>query len=152
VRKVTIIPASPALGPGAGLGQEIVLFDETKSPLPDACADGFIPKATRLIRPVSEIRAAYRPVFDRANVLVKWNFTVLHTFASVDQCQDFVGQRPDTLPGAGELYIYLTTSTGLFLRAYKTCFIDSHGPAADLGLSVRYRYSLTLNSDYSLTP
>ena len=146
MRKITIIPV------GAGQGQEVVLFDETKSPLPDACADGFIPQATRLIRPAPEIRAGYQAVFDRQNTLVKWNFTVLHTFATVDQCQDFIGQRPDILPGSGELYIYLTTAAGLFLRAYKTCFIDSYGPAADLGVSVRYRYALTLNSDYSLTP
>ncbi len=146
MRKVTIIPT------GAGLGQEIVLYDETKYPLPDACAEGFVPHSTRLVRPVSEIRAPYRAVFDRANVLVKWNFTVLHTFATIDACQDFIGQRPATLPGSGELYMYLTTPAGVFLRAYKTCFIDSHGPAADLGLSVRYKYSLTLNSDYSLTP
>jgi hypothetical protein len=146
VRKVTIIPT------GAGNGQEVVIYDETKSPLPDACADGFVPQTTRLIRPVPGVRAGYQPTFDRQNSLVRWTFTVLHTFDSYEDCQDFVGQRADVLPGSGELLINLVSSEGATIRAYKTCFIESHGPVSDVGVSVRYRYQLVLNSSYSITP
>lgn len=146
MRRVTIIPA------GVGNGQEIVIFDETKSPYPDACADGFVPQLTRLIRPTPEIRAPWQPVFDRYNPIVRWSFTVTHTFATVDECQDFVGERPDVLPGAGELSIQLVTPETTSLRFYKTAFIESHGPARDEGCTVRYRYSLILNSSYSEKP
>jgi hypothetical protein len=50
------------------------------------------------------------------------------------------------------LLINLVSSEGATIRAYKTCFIESHGPVSDVGVSVRYRYQLVLNSSYSITP
>ena len=140
-----------SLSPSGSGAQPVVIYDENKRPLPDWCKEGFRPASARLFRNTNVIRAAAPFMADRFNPYVKWDFTVVHTFATYAACQDFIGGRAAIIR-AGELTILQKTNQATFTRYYKTAFLTLCDPIEENGQTCLFRYTLLLPSLYSLIP
>ncbi len=146
-RTVTILSPPPP----SGTGQPAVIFDENKAAPADACRDGFRPVAARLFQKSHLLRAAAPAIYDRFNMEVRWDFTVLHSFTTYMACQDFIGNRP-AIVRSGTLMMLTKTGQGTFTRYYKGAFLEVCEPVSEVGISCAFRYRLTFNSVYSITP
>lgn len=140
---VTIIPAA---------GMPAVIYDGNKFPLPDGNADGFKPVASDAVDIRQLFRSQFQFIADRFNIIQTWDFTVCHSFTTVQACRDFYAARPVTRPRSGELMILNKGGGGNFTRYYKNAIVRSPVIAKDCGQSVLIRYSIIMASPYSLTP
>jgi hypothetical protein len=131
--------------------QPVVIFDETKARPSDYCRDGFKPEPLRQFQNTSLARGGAPFLADRFNMYAKWDFTVTHTFATVQACQDFMGYRPAIIR-AGELQILFQFSGASWLRYYKSAFLTVVKPIKTYPISADYSYTLLMPSLFSLTP
>jgi hypothetical protein len=144
MRTVSVIP-----GPNQAA---IVIYDGNKLPLPDANQDGFKPAAT-CVEQLSQVwRAPFQAIYPRFNHTVTWEFTVIHSFTTLQACQDFVGNRAAVIPDSGELVILTRGAQGLFTRYVKSVLVKAPVIQEDLGISVAIRYGLIWAGPYSTTP
>ena len=130
-----------------------VIYDGNKFPLPDACPEGFRPRVVPVAQITPLFRGAFQFMAPRYNYLVRWDFTITHSFTTFQACQDFVGNRPAILPaGLFELMILNRTNQSTFVRYYKQALLTNVECSEDIGVTCRFRYSLVFNSAYSITP
>lgn len=140
--KVTLNPTT---------GTAVVIFDETKPRPSDYCRDGFKPEPLRQFQNVPVVRGAAPFVADRDNMYSKWDFTVTHSFATAQACQDFIGNRPAIIR-MGELQIFFSFAGASWMRYYKSAFLTVVKPVKTYQISADYAYTLLMPSLFSVTP
>jgi hypothetical protein len=143
MRTVTLIPT--------GGGTPVVIFDGNKSPLPDACPEGFKPIPARIFQNSPLFRASAPAIYDRFNMAVKWEFTAIHSFSTYMACQDFQGARAG-IARTGEIMILNRNSQSGFTRYLRGATLQAVDCMTDYGGSCIYRYSITFTGGYSITP
>lgn len=131
--------------------QPLVIFDETKPRPTDYCHEGFKPEALRQIQNIPTVRGTAPFIADRFNMYVKWDCTVTHAFNNIQACQDFIGNRA-AITRVGELQILFAFSGTQWIRYYKTAFLATVQPVKVFQVSADYRYTLLMNSLFSITP
>jgi hypothetical protein len=131
--------------------QPVVIFDETKARPSDYCREGFKPESLRQFQNTPLVRGAAPFLADRFNMYAKWDFTVTHTFATVQACQDFIGNRP-AVARAGELQIFFQFGGASWMRYYKAAFLTVVRPVKTYPISADYSYTILMPSLFALIP
>jgi hypothetical protein len=114
--------------------------------------EGFVNKQKRTGQKSVLFRAAYLLNVPRFNLENRLAFTVQRSFQTVEACVAFIAFHPDNVPVQGEITVTNQSATGLITRYLPNAIVESVECTQHAGLSCNFRYGISGNGPWQISP
>jgi hypothetical protein len=119
---------------------------------PGGIQDGFLLKQERILQVVPLLRASYRLVIPRYNLINSLTFLVSRTFATWELTLQFIALHADQVPALGEITMTHQSATGTTNRYLPNAVLQACECVKHTGVTCHHKYTFQAPNPWQSNP